>query len=219
MDVLYYIGSGSRHNNMELRYSLRSLEKHCKDVDRVWVVGNRPHFLRNVEYLWVEDKYKWHTNACLKTRAAIDAGISSTFLLMNDDFFMTADFEAGKYPYYHKGDMPDIGENEYRKVIVNTRKYLESIGKPFKHYGVHCPMRIEADKYKSLEKFYHEPMSIRCLYGNFFVEGKEAKDCKGDKIKKSPLKCFSSKDWMGKDFVRELDKLYPTPSKWEDENV
>lgn len=219
MDVLYYVGSGSRHNNMELRYSLRSLEKHCKDIDKVWVVGNRPLFLRNVEYIWVEDKYKWHTNACLKTRAAIDAGISSDFLLMNNDFFMTADFTAKDYPYYHKGDMPESGDTEYKQVIANTRKYLEQNGHSFKHYGMHCPMVINAEKYKSLEKFYHEPMSIRCLYGNLFTKGRLVKDCKGDKFKSSPTKCFSSKEWMGNDFVKELDKLYPTPSKWEEADV
>lgn len=219
MDVLYYIGSGSRHNNMELRYSLRSLEKHCKDVDKVWIVGNKPAFLRNVEYIWIEDKYKWHTNACLKTKAAIDAGISQEFLLMNDDFFMTADFEAKNYPYFHKGDMTDAKDNEYKKVIANTKQYLESIGKPIKHYGVHCPMRINAENYKSLEKYYFEPMSIRCLYGNLFAEGRQTKDCKGKDFKKSPTKCFSSLEWMGTDFVKELNKMYPNPSRWEEENA
>jgi hypothetical protein len=51
MDILYYIGSGSRHNNDELRYSLRSLDAHCKDVDKVWIVGNKPRFLVNCEYV------------------------------------------------------------------------------------------------------------------------------------------------------------------------
>ena len=52
MDILYYIGDGSHHNNEELRYSLRALEKHCKDIDEVWIVGNKPHFLNDkVKYL------------------------------------------------------------------------------------------------------------------------------------------------------------------------
>lgn len=59
MDVLYYIGGGSMHNNNELRYSLRSLQKHCRDLGKVWVVGNKPDFLQNVEYVWLEDKDQW----------------------------------------------------------------------------------------------------------------------------------------------------------------
>ena len=41
MDVLYYIGVGSMRNNMELRLSLRAIEKHCKDLGKVYVVGNK----------------------------------------------------------------------------------------------------------------------------------------------------------------------------------
>ena len=56
MDILYYIGSGSHHNNQELRYSLRALEAHCRDIHNVWVVGNKPHFLNNnVKYLFVDE--------------------------------------------------------------------------------------------------------------------------------------------------------------------
>ena len=74
MDILYYIGKGSHHNNQELRYSLRALEKHCKDIGNVWIVGNRPHFLNNnIKYLWVEDSGQWWQNAYRKTMAAIDA--------------------------------------------------------------------------------------------------------------------------------------------------
>ena len=42
MDVLYYIGAGSMRQNIELRLSLRSLEKHGKNIDRVFLVGNKP---------------------------------------------------------------------------------------------------------------------------------------------------------------------------------
>ena len=86
MDILYYIGGGSMHNNNELRYSLRSLQKHCRDLGKVWVVGNKPDFLQNVEYVWLEDKDGWWKNAFSKTMKAIESGISDKFLLMNDDF-------------------------------------------------------------------------------------------------------------------------------------
>lgn len=219
MDVLYYVGSGSRHNNQELRYSLRSLDKHCKDVDRVFIVGNKPSFIVNCECIWVADGDKWYENAFKKTRAAIDAGISEEFLLMNDDFYMMQDFEAKNYPFFHRGDMMKEPKNEYQKIIVNTRRYLEGLGKPIKHYGVHCPIRIEAEKYKQLEPFYHKPMSARCLYGNLFCKGIKVDDCKGTEIKKSKTKCFSSADWVGREIFDELQKLFPNPSRWEEENA
>lgn len=220
MDVLYYIGGGSRRHNLELRYSLRMLEKHGQNIDRVFVVGNKPEFLRNVEYMWVEDKYEWWRNAFEKTKAAINAGISDDFLLMNDDFFMNGDFDAEKYPYYHRGDLPKVGGREYTDVLANTRKVLEAEGYGIKHFGVHCPMRINGKKYLELEKYFTSPVSARCLYGNIYVKGaRKIEDCKGNVVKKSVTKCFSSKSWLSDNILEWLKKEYDKPSRWEEENV
>lgn len=214
MDVLYYVGGGSYHGNRELLYSLRALDKHCKDVDDVWVVGNKPEFLDNVKYLWVEDKGQWYQNAVTKTVAAIDAGISKKFLLMNDDFFMLEDFTAEDYPAYYRGEIPEKANNQYQEVVINTKKILDEKGLTHHHYGVHCPMVIDADKYMSLKEYFGQPISIRCLYGNHFCDGVNVKDTKTDKIKQSPTKCFSSKPWAH-DVLEELGRMFPEPSRWE----
>lgn len=225
MDILYYIGHGSHHNNQELRYSLRALEQHCQDIGRVWVVGNRPHFLNNqVQYLWVEDKGAWWQNAFIKTLAAIEAGISEDFLLMNDDFYMLKDFSAQKYPYYHKGDIADKVCNKYQEVIVNTKHVLQNLGKPFKHYGVHCPMRINGAKYRQLEAFYANsyvtgPVSARCLYGNLFCRGTRVKDNKGAELKGCTTGCFSSVDAVNSEVLAQLQAMFPQPSRWENGDV
>ncbi len=224
MDILYYIGKGSHHNNQELRYSLRALEKHCKDIGDVWIVGNRPHFLNNnIKYLWEEDNGQWWQNAYRKTMSAINAGISENFLLMNDDFFMFRDFYAAKYPRYHKGEIMDKAGNKYQEAIVNTKHVLQSLSKPTLHYGVHCPMRINAKKYKQLARFYEGeyaglPLSARCLYGNLFCKGTKVSDCKGENWRENITKCFSSKDWVSNDIWHKLEDLYAVPSKWEKED-
>ena len=43
---------------------------------------NKPDFLQNVEYVWLEDKDGWWKNAFNKTMKAIESGISDKFLLM-----------------------------------------------------------------------------------------------------------------------------------------
>ena len=219
MDVLYYIGSGSHHQNRELLYSLRALEMHCRDLDRVWIVGNRPHFLNDkVQYLWVADSGFWWQNAFNKTMAAVKAGISSDFLLMNDDFFMLKDFTAARYPRYHRGEIPDVAVNKYQKVILNTRRVLENLGATTLHYGVHCPLRINAEKYQTLARFYKNddnPVSARCVYGNLFCKGTEVSDCKSVILKTNKTKCWSAKDWISKAMFDELEKMFPQKSKWE----
>lgn len=221
MDALYYIGGGSMRHNIELRLSLRALEANGKNIDRVFVVGNKPEFLNNnVNYIWVDDKYQWWRNAFEKTKAAINGGISEDFLLLNDDFFMLEEFDAEKYPYYYRDNLPEVGDRPYTKVLANTRKILEREGKGIKHFGVHCPMRINAKQYLELEKYKNEPFSARCLYGNLFVKGaRKVNDCKGDIIKPNATKCFSSKEWMTDEVIKALKEKFNKPSKWEKEDV
>lgn len=209
-----------RHN-IELRLSLRALEANGKNIDRVFVVGNKPEFLNNnVNYIWVDDKYQWWRNAFEKTKAAINGGISEDFLLMNDDFFMMQEFDAEKYPYYYRGDLPETDDRDYTDVLASTRKILEREGKGIKHFGVHCPIRINAKQYLELEKYKYEPFSARCLYGNLFIKGaRKVNDCKGDMITPNATKCFSSKDWMTDEVIKALKENFNKPSKWEKEDV
>jgi len=219
MDILYYVGSGSHHQNRELQYSLRSLQKHCKDMGDVWIVGNKPAFLNeNAKYLWVEDKGEWWQNAFYKTMAAIEAGISQEFLLMNDDFFMTKDFFAAKYPYFHRGELPEANNNQYQHALLNTKRILQRAGKSVYHYGVHCPMRIEAEKYKQLKPYYEQggAVSARCLYGNLFCHGQPVEDCKGDGLDLcNKLGCCSTRNWISQEVFAKLAELYPEPSIFE----
>ena len=224
MDILYYIGSGSSHNNRELLYSLRSLEAHCKDIGELWIVGNKPTFIGGINYLWVPDDGLWWQNAFRKTLAAINAGISKEFLLMNDDFYMLKDFTAAKYPYFCKGELPDIPKSKYQEVLANTKRILQREGYPTKHFGVHCPMRIEGEKYKQLERFYidqyhDELVSARCLYGNIFCHGVSVTDNKGKKLQNSKTGCYSSTNWVDADTFQELEKLFPNKSKWEENDI
>jgi len=224
MDILYYIGDGSNHNNRELLYSLRSLEAHCKDVDDVWIVGNKPAFLGGVKYLWVPDDGLWWQNAFRKTMAAINAGISKEFLLMNDDFYMLKDFTAAKYPHYCKGELPDMPNNKYQEVLANTKRILQREGYPTKHFGVHCPMRIDSEKYKQIERFYQgrysdQPVSARCLYGNLFCRGIDIDDNKSKEFKNGKTGCYSSTDWVDGDTFQKLEDLFPNRSKWEENEI
>ena len=44
MDILYVVGTGSKWDNNELRYSLRSIDKYGINIDRVFIVGTKPDF-------------------------------------------------------------------------------------------------------------------------------------------------------------------------------
>ena len=53
IDVFYVLGSGSKWQNNEIRYSLRTLEKYGHNVGQVYIVGQRPSFIPNQASSWL----------------------------------------------------------------------------------------------------------------------------------------------------------------------
>lgn len=74
--------------NPDLKFSLRSVEKFCT-YRKIWVVGYKPNWVRNVEYLpTVQSSNKWVNSMTNIVAACNCQEISDDFVLMNDDFFM-----------------------------------------------------------------------------------------------------------------------------------
>ncbi len=230
MDVLYILGRGSKHDNLELRLSIRTLEANGKNIDRVFIVGNKPEWVQNVIHIPAEDTYQKMQNHAHKVLKAIYGGISEDFLLMNDDFFMLKPFDVETYPYYVRGELEpfeaDDGEQmpTYQRALNQTREYLLNHGvkKPLA-YNVHCPIRYNANKFKTFENLFNDVKfddigySWRCLYGNTFVYNPKAvSDCKDfdDQWKESETGCISTSDNCD-NILKKIEELYPNKSRWE----
>jgi hypothetical protein len=58
-NLLYILGSGSKWQNNEIRYSIRSAEKYVGNLGRVFIVGEFPKFLsrknKKITYIEVHD--------------------------------------------------------------------------------------------------------------------------------------------------------------------
>ena len=85
MDAVYRIRAGGQHE--ELRFSLRSLAV-CLPVDRVWIVGYLPEWLKDVIHLPHKrrgSKYETITDALVQV--CHESELSERFLLIDDDVF------------------------------------------------------------------------------------------------------------------------------------
>ena len=96
MDLVYIVKESDF--NPELKFSLRSVERFLLDkIDNIFIIGYKPKFIKNVEYLSVPQfKTKWKNSTENVTRACLDKRISENFILMNDDFFCTKSFNSWK---------------------------------------------------------------------------------------------------------------------------
>lgn len=146
IDILYVLGEGSTHDDMELRWSLRSLEKHAKnvfgDVNVVpKVVGRAPDWFAGpvleVEDLTCRKQY----NIAHKVVEACRAGfVEGEFLLSADDHFLTRDIDFVRAPQYWRNPMlkPYDGKgNNFHKGIGLARDVLLLNGLPAMDFSQH----------------------------------------------------------------------------------
>lgn len=228
MDALYVLGKSSQYDNLELRLSLRSLERNAKDLESVFIVGEKPNWIKNVVHIPVDDVYTRENNVFRKILTACKLDISENFFFMNDDFYMTRPFIMGDYPFFVNGVVEGIqNPSRYQKVQNKTLNCLQSNGiNMVMDYRVHCPIIFNKEKFLQLEKYYKATKfdevgySARLLYGNLFADNPIiCEDCKlwsGDKIKDTIQGCISTNDDC-EDVLNELLKIFNKPSKYERE--
>lgn len=234
MDVLYLLGRGSPFNNEELKYSLRSLYRYGKNIDRLILVGEKPDFLdySEVIHLPFDEKGVKDYRIASKILHACDQGIlEGDFLFCNDDFFFTRPFDCDAFPYYHKGLLryPNggIGYQEHLKI---TQEFLSYHGKSIYHFDVHCPIIYNAQKFQSLREVWKYSSTtiglvVKSIYANMHgIKGEMYNDAKLKQLLPNSSEwyaafeneCFSIYDeaW-GKGVRTFLEERFPTRSIWE----
>lgn len=180
-DLVYVLGRGSRWKNRELRYSLRSVQQNLKGVGRIYVVGENPGFLsKEVIHIPVYERFdpklNPSANVITKILAAINAGASDNFLLMNDDFIILQPINATEIPVLHKGKFSNYDQNSYfnrgnyRLRMRKTFNRLKNRGVDAYNFGVHVPFPIHGPTLKRMlnSADWKEGVGIsyRTLYGN-----------------------------------------------------
>jgi hypothetical protein len=146
VDVVYPLGNGSKFNNLELRYSLRALEKNFLSLGRVFIATQyMPAWITGVIHLDVPDTHKRNKDANLidKVIAACKAGISNTFLRSSDDEMLLLPSRVGDLKKYHAGPLATkdeaFWEGGWKERLRRTYNLLNANGLPTLHYDTHIP--------------------------------------------------------------------------------
>lgn len=186
MDILYIVGEKCTNpNNNELKYSLRSIEKYGKNVDRVFISGYCPEWLSNeVIKVPYEQPYKSingsrmsikhkHLNMLHTFLYVLDhTDIGDEFLVSMDDHFYIREIDFNNYPYYAKlnawgGCMlppEEITYTEYRKCLFESAEFLRSKGLSTVnftlHRNMHCSRKWVEECKEYLEEIISEELNI-----------------------------------------------------------
>lgn len=98
-DILIPLGTGSRHQDFELRMCLRSIEKHLTGYGNIFIVGDKPDWIQNVIHIPAKDNpNNW--NRARNIYDKIMTGINYSIKIIKDvdlrEVSLTATgFEAG----------------------------------------------------------------------------------------------------------------------------
>lgn len=154
MDLVYIVKNAEANN--ELRYSLRSVEKFIPTAN-VWIVGYKPSWLTNVNYLHTEQtENKWKNSIHNIIEACKCNDISNDFILMNDDFIAIQPIlNLEESINLSLGSLTDsinrhAGKSSgWHKAFTEVKNLLEelNIDTPLQDFESHTPILINKQKY------------------------------------------------------------------------
>lgn len=232
-----------RENDIELKYCLRSIDRYCKGVTTIFIMGDYlPEWIdkSNVKHFasgGVFDKSTHEQNIYQKLYCAskIALLIGLDFALWNCDFFLTKEIDINSYPNYYSGGLNEIVEGRqkydgYALSVKNTIEALERNGCSTMNFDIHCPMIFNSAKFIEIMDKYdwagnRMGFVIKSLYANTLrLHATYMADCKiGEKLTTESIEkqigdrhIFSIHPaGLTKAMIEYLENLYPEKSVFE----
>jgi hypothetical protein len=235
MNAVYPLGNGSKWDNNELRYSVKSLSLFT-NIDKVFVIGQL--FDGELALPFENIPYRETQNPAVNiweklVEACVTPQISDPFLFINDDHYFTRPVDIDSYPNYYaymiddypymhqwvKGTNLNMLDNPYYKLVKRTRDILGNV----KFFNVHCPCIIHKEKFlRTFEQYRSEiytdiGLLIKTTYlqnepgevmTDYKIRFRESFDSVIDKIRDRHI--FSSGEFVDPDTMKVLQTIFNT---------
>jgi len=196
VDVVIPHGTGSYWQCNELRYCLRSVEKYFAPLGAVWIIGYKPKWIKNVNFIKMKDGENRGTNIIKKImRACGERSLSDDFVRMSDDQYFLKPVK--KISSYYAYDMDGVKfdlrgkRKEWFRRLNNARRYLRKHNYPVYNYETHFPMMVNKYRFSEIMSeidFESVLYPTNSLYFNI-----------------ANMKHIKSPDWMAKFYAENID--------------
>ena len=236
------LGSESKMDDWELRYSLRSLEANYRGLERVWIIGHLPKWTKAITHIKQGDPYRRNKDANLiakVVRLGYESTLSEKFVMMMDDvIFLQPSWDSDIKPYYNK-DMSNMEEKNFAKDkwarrLWRTKEVLKAQGHPQRDYEGHIPYVLEKSKLHTFLNFDYGNDIGYCIYSLYFntvdtpeiahiqdgnvragFYGKKPNvDAMIKKMKESRYLNFNDNSFSP-EMKKAVEKMFPKKSKYE----
>lgn len=187
-DIIIPLGRGSKHDNIELRYALRSVHKYLAGYGRLILVGECPEWCRPDIHIEYEDSPGIRCkerNIYEKILVGCERS-SAKFLYMNDDHFLLQPILIDKFPLHYKGHLKQSLQRThsgYKYSLNNTVAVLVKNGHMQLCYDTHAPCLMDRDKFTEIMPGYNWKLPygyvVKSLYFNTLkIVGEQYPDSK-----------------------------------------
>ena len=220
---LYVCGAGSKWENQELKYSLRSVEKNVKEFD-VTVVGIIPDWVKagSLQYIPIPEP---SGNRLFRVAAKIAAALPympDNFIHMADDFVLMEpiDFFETIYTGTLKQKLAMEQSGGYNSVHLkaeqNTLEAFIDTEKELLDYDAHAPFPMCRDFAFSMFAAFPvwKDMQWKCVYGNMFeIGGIQGPNAKIETW--AGWKYLSLCEYPNPETQKLMHETFPEPSRFE----
>ena len=150
IDLVYILGSGSKWQNNEIRFSIRSFVMHFYDLRNIIIVGEKPRWAQNIIHIPCADDMSLNKDGrMLKkiTAACEDSRVSENFIKCSDDMFLNYPVRFQDFKGWHEGpiiynvqqDLNEhlaVGSGEKKLKSSKWYEYVYATGMELKKRGL-----------------------------------------------------------------------------------
>ena len=244
MDIVYIL---KREDfNLDLAYSLRSVEAFVSGYDRIWFAGYKPSWIRGIKHVHtLQIGTKWMNGFGNIVAACNHADVSDDFVLFNDDFFAIRPVDLRTdINLYNKTldaaikDQEKHSASKWRLSFKQMRTLLRKLGSQhFMSFELHLPIIINKLAYLEIINRPEVQAHIskygiimsRTLYGNLcWRNPTPMHDCKLHRKQDATYQMLSGQWLSVYDHVTENLHRYPRlqnilaalpKSRWETKSI
>jgi hypothetical protein len=208
-------------DGLELRYSLRSIEKNLTGFTDLIIYGNAPEWYRGN---WMPSSdYPGRKQFTIYNKLL--AAETDNFLMFNDDHFLLKPLQIHQIKYWHNGPI----KNEFNRNL--TARYADAVKNTINiipeglNFDIHTPIIYNKGHFRKLFLNKTEEICIKSYYcSSLKIEGEKMDDLKIDTLLSEEAIKELIKDRLffstGPNGIKEpmkkvLQELYPIKSRWE----
>lgn len=220
-------------------YALRSIQKYLTGYKEIWIIGDCPAWVQNIQYIKCDEQQgKNARNILNKILKAFERSreVGETVLQWQDDIYLTQPLNVSDIKYWYDRTLAEAiyeHHGNYHTYITNTAL---KVTEDARFYDIHTPIIYKKARFEQLARSYdwvRKNFILKTLYcTNSFIhpqyidgiQTEQMSDCKVatplryNEIKKKiegSMFFSTSPQGLNTEMIEIFEELYPEKSKFE----